>query len=241
MSEERDYTAEAIKDGWNPDFDGPGKKDAKTFVEDGEKISGMLKNKIGRLEDRIDSMSSTFGEFKQHTDKQIKKEQRAKDSAIHDLEEVKAKAITEGDGIAAVQAEREINTLQAEDVQQSPDKAMQDMSHQWVTENPWYSSNNKLGRFADGIADQVIAEGYTGKAYFSELTRQVKETFPEEFENPNRQKAGSVEEGGGKQVVDSKAQTWANLPAADKAQANRFIKDIPDFTKEAFLAQYDWE
>ena len=55
MSEERDYEAEAIKDGWNPNFEGEGKKDAKTFVEDGEKISGMLKNKIGHLEERIES------------------------------------------------------------------------------------------------------------------------------------------------------------------------------------------
>ena len=241
MSEERDYEAEALADGWNPEFDGPGKKDARTFVEDGERISGMLKSKIGRLEERIDSLTHTNAEFKQYTDKQIKRERQEKEAAIANLEKVKAQAITDGDGLAAVQAEREINTLQTQEVRQSPDEAIQQMSQQWVADNPWYASNKKLGRFADGIADQVIAEGFTGQAYFNELTRQVKEVFPEEFENPNRKKAGSVESGGDKTVDGSEARTWANLPAEAKDAAKRFEKDIPGFKREDYLATYEWE
>jgi hypothetical protein len=240
MSEERDYEAEALADGWNPEFDGPGKKDAKTFVEDGEKISGMLKSKIGRLEERIDSLTHTNAEFKQYTDKQIKRERKEKETAIADLERVKAQAITDGDGLAAVQAEREINTLQSEEAQ-SPNEAMQQMSQQWVTDNPWYASNQKLGRFADGIADQIISQGFTGQAYFNELTRQVKDVFPEEFENPNRKKAGSVEGGGDRTVDGSEARTWANLPKEAKDAAKRFEKDIPGFKREDYLSTYEWE
>ena len=240
MSEERDYEAEALADGWNPEFDGPGKKDARTFVEDGERISGMLKSKIGRLEERIDSLTHTNAEFKQYTDKQIKRERQEKEAAIANLEKVRAQAITDGDGLAAVQAEKDINTLQKEEVQ-SPNEAIQQMSQQWVTDNPWYASNKKLGRFADGIADQVIAEGFTGQAYFNELTRQVKEVFPEEFENPNRKKAGSVESGGDKTVDGSEARTWANLPKEAKDAAKRFEKDIPGFKREDYLATYEWE
>ena len=240
MSEERDYEAEALADGWNPEFDGPGKKDAKTFVEDGEKISGMLKSKIGRLEERIDSLTHTNAEFKQYTDKQIKRERKEKETALADLERVKAQAITDGDGLAAVQAERDINALQSEEAQ-SPNEAMEQMSQKWVADNPWYASNQKLGRFADGIADQIISQGFTGQAYFNELTRQVKEVFPEEFENPNRKKAGSVEDGGSKTVDGSEARTWANLPKEAKDAAKRFEKDIPGFKREDYLSTYEWE
>jgi hypothetical protein len=239
MSDERDFESEALKDGWNPDFDGPGKKDAETFVKDGEKISGMLKAKIGRLEDRVDSLTNTNAEFKQYTDKQRSKDKAKNDQLIVELEKAKAQAITDGDGLAAVQADREISNLQ--DVEpDSPDEAMKVMSQHWVVENPWYASNQKLGRFADGIADQIINQGYTGQAYFNELTRQVKETFPEEFENTNRSKAGSVETGGNQEVSDSKAHTWANLPAEAKAAAKRFESDM-GMDRKDYVASYEWE
>lgn len=239
MSEERNYEKEALADGWNPNYDGPGKKDAETFVKDGEKISGMLKSKIGRLEERIDSLTETNAEFKKYTDSQIKKEAEKNRRLIAELEKVKAQAITDGDGVAAIQAEKDIQNLQQEKPQNDDAAAYNRIAEQWASENQWYVNNKKLAAFANGIADQIAAQGYTGQAYFKELTREVKEAFPEEFENPNRSKPGSVEDGSSK--VDSKARGWANLPAEDKKQAEKFIKDIPGFTKEEFLAQYEWE
>jgi len=242
MSEERDYEKEALSDGWNPDFEGAGKKDAKTFVEDGEKISGMLKAKVGRLEDRINSLTNTNAEFAKYTEKQSAKDRIENERLIGELDKVRAQAITDGDGEKAVQAERNIRTLQADIPQVDPQKAAYDeMAGQWAGSSTWYGSNKKLTGYADGIAEGIAQQGYTGQAYFKELDRQVKETFPEEFENPNRNGAQSVETGGNKEVADSKAQTWANLPAEDKKTANRFIKDMPGFTKEKYLAQYEWE
>jgi hypothetical protein len=238
MSEERDYEKEALAEGWNPEFDGPGKKDAKTFVEDGEKINGLLKGKIGRLEERIDSLTETNAEFKKYTDAQIKREQEKNQSLIRDLEKAKAQAITDGDGAAAVQAEKDIQALESQELPSN--NGYNELAQNWAAENKWYATNEKLGAFADGIADRIISEGYQGQAYFNELTRRTKDAFPEEFENPNRQRANTVEDVGGK-GGSSKEHTWANLPAADKAVANRFISDMPGFTKEQFLAQYEWE
>ena len=243
MSEERDYEKEALADGWNPNYDGENKVDAKTFVERGEKINGMLKGKIGRLEERIDSLTQTNAEFKKYTDAQIKKEQEKNDKLISELEKVKAQAITDGDGAAAVQAEKDIQSLQANKPQTATEQsqAYNRMAEQWANENKWYATNERLGAFADGIAERVINEGYTGQAYFNELTRRTKEAFPEEFENPNKKKPGTVESGGDKGVKDSKSRNWSNLPADAKAQAERFIKDIPGYTKEQYLEQYDWD
>ena len=240
MSEERDYEKEALADGWNPDFDGPSKKDAKTFVEDGEKISGMLKAKVGRLEERVNSLTNTNAEFAKYTERQHTKDRQENERLIGELDKVRAQAITDGDGIAAVKAEQEIRTLQTEP-QVDPQKAIYDqMAQKWAADSEWYGSNKKLTAMADGIAEGIAQQGYTGAAYFKELDRQMKEMAPEEFENPKRSGAQSVEAGGNKEVADSKAHTWANLPPEDKKTANRFIKDMPGFTKEKFLDQYEW-
>jgi len=240
MSEERDYEKEALADGWNPNFEGEGKKDAKTFVEDGEKISGMLKNKIGHLEERIDALTQTNAEFKQYTDKQRQNDAKENKRLVAELEAVKAQAITDGDGVAAVKAERDIQDLKVEDPSPQVDPELERLAREWGTANEWYGKDQELTEYAEFIYPRVIADGYTGKAYYDEMTRRVKSQHPEKFKNPNRNKAGSVESGGDK-GGESKDQTWANLPAADKAVANRFIKDMPGFTKEQFLAEYDWE
>ncbi|RLC55297.1 MAG: hypothetical protein DRI30_07825, partial [Chloroflexi bacterium] len=70
MSEERDYEAEAVEQGWNADFDGPNKTDAKTFVERGEQIAGILKSKNKKLEDRLHKLEAAnvqFGEYHKQT------------------------------------------------------------------------------------------------------------------------------------------------------------------------------
>ena len=246
MSEERDYEAEARREGWKPESEWHGDppaggfKTAEQFVGDGEQISGILKDKIGRLEERIDSLTQTNAEFKQFTDKQFAKEHKKNEQLIADLEAAKAQAITDGDGAAAVKADREISSLQVDNTPPD-DLQFQADAQRWASENKWYATNQKLSAFADGIADRLVQQGYRGQAYWNELTRQTQENFPEEFENPNRKKAATVESGGTKEVVGSKARTWENLPKADKAAAERFIRDIPGFTKEAFVEQYDWE
>ena len=241
MSEEnRDYEKEALADGWNPNFEGPNKVDAKTFVERGEKISGMLKSKIGRLEERIDSLQHTNAEFKQYTDKQREKDVKENKRLVAELEKAKAQAITDGDGVAAVQAEKEIQELKVEEKPEGASEYNQ-MAQNWAADNKWYATNTKLSAFADGIADKIIQEGYQGQAYFNELTRRTKETFPEEFENPNRKKTPEVESGGPKGASDSKEHTWANLPADAKAAAKRFEEDIPGFDRKEYVANYEWE
>lgn len=242
MSDERDYEKEALADGWNPNYEGDNKVDAKTFVERGEKINGMLKGKIGRLEERIESLTQTNAEFKQFTDKQREKDANERKKLIEELEQVRAQAITDGDGPAAIKAERDIKEIESSAPQIEPGvEEYNRIASKWAEENKWYAESPKLRIYANGLADELNAMGYFGQAYFDEMTRRVKADHPEEFENPNKLKPGTVEAGGAKEVKDSKAKTWANLPAADKAAAERFIKDIPGFTKEDYIAQYDWD
>lgn len=244
MTEERNYEQEARQDGWVPkeDWKGPEERwtEAQAFVEKGEKINGMLKGKVGRLEDRVESLMRSNADFKTYTDGQREAQSKRHKQEIAALEDQRAQAITDGNGQEAVRVEREIKQLDSEQPPPVNAEVHSQMAQHWASENQWYATNQKLSGYADGIAERIVQQGYTGQAYFNELTRQVKETFPEEFNNPNKNKPNGVETSGS-QETPSKEQSWESLPAADKKTAERFIRDIPGMTQESFLETYEWE
>jgi hypothetical protein len=224
VSDERNYEAEAKEQGWNPDYDGPNKTDAKTFVERGEQIAGILKSKNKKLEDRLNRLEAAnakFGEFHKQTVAEQKERSAAK---IAELEEKLAQSITEGDGQTYTQVSREIDSLKSQPMGEAPDQqAYAQMAEAWVADNPWYNENPKLATFADGLSERVAGSGFSGKAYFSELTRRVKEAFPDEFKNPNKETAQAVESGGKVSTSDSKAKTFDNLPDDAKIACDQFV------------------
>jgi hypothetical protein len=241
VSEERDFEAEAIEQGWNPNFEGPNKTDAKTFVERGEQIAGILKSKNAKLETRINNLEESNRKFGEYHKKTLEKEQKRNAEAIQELEGQLAQAITDGDGQAYTRYNREIDNLKSEQVMPTDDaQAWNQLTQQWVGENPWYTQNPKLAAYADGISDQLRASGYSGQAYFSELTRNVHETFPEEFKNPNKAKANAVDAGGEKGSGNSKAQSYDNLDAEGKRACDDFVKQ-GFMTREDYVKQYDWD
>ncbi len=234
---ERDFTAEAVKQGWKED----GPLDAQAFVEKGEKIAGILKNKNTRLENRIESLEKSnrqFGEYHKQTLETQKRENADKVAALKDK---LAQAVTDGDGQAYTRVSNEIETIQeAAPVQTDDAQAWNQLSQEWARDNQWYSTNPKLAAYADGLSERIQREGYTGKAYFSELTKRVMEDFSEEFENPNKSKPNSVESGGQISTTDSKAKTYANLPADAKAACDGFVTE-GFMTREDYVKQFEFE
>ena len=152
------------------------------------------------------------------------------------LEEVRKQAITEGDGEAFDRADRQINDLKQESYQQPQ---IDPVAKIWLDANPWYETNAKLAVHADGLADRLVAQGYTGQAYFDELTKQIHDAFPEEFGNKNRSKPSSVESA--TPSSPSSKRTFDSLPADAKEAYAQFKRDIPGFTKQQFVDQYEWE
>ena len=240
---DRDYEAEATKDGWRPkeEFNGPEEKwvDAKQFVENGENINGILKNKLERVEAQVATLQTSNREFREYHEATLDKEKRRTQEAIADLEARRQQAVTDGDGQAFTETDRQINELRTPEPQQPT--GIDPLAQQWVDTNQWYTTNQKLKRYADGLADEIRGQGIEGAAYFSELTRRVREDFPEEFSNTHRAQPSSVETGGAREGSDPKPHSYDSLPAEDKVMCDKFVRDIPDFTKEQFLSEYDWE
>jgi hypothetical protein len=247
--EERDYETEARKDGWVPLDEWKGDPDqhksAEQFVEDGEKITGILKSKLTRTEQKVEDLDkrvqellSTNKQFGEFTKKAQEREKKEKERLISELETLRKKAVDEGDGEAFTNADRQLDELKA---QPEPIEQINEVGVRWLEDNNWYARDDRMAAYADRISDRLREQGYQdqSEAYFNELTTRVKDAFPDEFENKNRNRPNGVESGTG--ASTSKAQTWDNLPAQAKAEFKEFQRDIPDFTQEMYLENYEWE
>lgn len=245
MSESRDYEAEARRDGWVPQDDWKGEEDkwvsAQEFVERGEKITSIQKSKIERLESRLAEKDKAFGEFKEFMETARERDRKEAEKRIRDLEAQRAEAISEGDGQRFTKLDNEINDLR-ESSREKPQSTsdVNAMAQEWQSNNNWYGSDDDMTIYADGISSRVASEGYTGQSYFNELSRRVRDRFPEKFQNPNREMPSTVEEPGSQGSV-SQSRTFKDLPADAQAQYERFKRQMPDFTKEQYVAQYDWD
>lgn len=240
---ERDFEAEARKQGWTPEEEWSGDppkhgfKTAEQFIDDGEQITPLLKGKVERLESRVEQLLESNKKFNEFSQRSLDKEKKEKQLLVKELEAARKQAVTDGDGEAFDRADRQLDELREEPINT---QGIDPLAKTWLESNPWYETNAKLAAYADGIADRLVAQGYTGKAYFDELTNEVKETFPDDFGNKKRSKPNSVE-AGTEAVVNSDEHTFDNLPKEAKDAFKDFSRDIPGFTKEQFVEQYDWD
>lgn len=233
---------QAREQGWVPkeEWKGPEDKwtDAKTFVDKGEKITGILKSRVDRQQAEIESLKNANKEFGQLQKKIQEKLKKDNEALLAQLEAKRAAAITEGDGTEFTRLDREIKSVER-DLKPTPEVS-NPLGEAWLADNEWYNTNLKLQTYADGLVDRIISEGYTGKAYFSELTRRVKEAFPDDFGNPNKEKPNAVETGGDKVKKDSKAKSYDNLPDYAKESCDKFVK-AGLITQEEYVKTFEWE
>ena len=72
---------------------------------------------------------------------------------------------------------------------------------QWVKENPWYidPSKKKMAKYALAVHEDLAetrGQNFVGsKAYFDEITKEVKQRLPEEWKEPEGDDRGSSGEG----------------------------------------------
>lgn len=249
---EVDYEQEARSQGWKPleewDGDPAQHKSAEQFVKDGEQIHGILKSRLEKqsqemeeLRKRVDLALEANKTLNEMSRKEREREKKERDKLLSDLEEARARAVNEGDGSEFNRLDKQIQEVRSQDaVPTQVEPELDDNAKAFLENNKWYETNEVLGAYADGIADRLRAQGYSGKAYYDELVNRVKAAFPNEFENPGRKKPNTVEDGG-QQEVSSGRKSFDDLPADAKAAYADMAKQIPGFTKKDYLAHYDWE
>ena len=190
------YLDEAIKMGYNPNYDGPNKKSPEQFVKD-----GSFFRKIEGLNKKIEQMSTVIQDLDTHNKKVA---QAAYEKGVQDALARRNQAVQEGDVDAFNKAELDLQNLKKQQpvvaeapVQQQPKapEVTEEMKS-WAKENEsWFNAQNpRLVREADGLF--VLEKEENPNLSDKEILQRVKDAIvrlhPEKFENPNKERPAPV-------------------------------------------------
>lgn len=239
--EERNFEKEASSEGWRPQEEWKGDPEkwvtAETFVERGEKIAGILKSKVDRLASEVQHLKQSNAKFGEYHKKTIERERLESEQKIQALETMLSEAVDAGDGKTFTRVNRELSNLKQNIPVEQPEFSIDPIEAQWLTDNPWYNNDPQLRAMADGVSNAVDLEGFMGQSRLDEITRRVKETFPDKFDNPNRKREPTVGDGSPQVEEPVKAKSYKNLPKDAKEACDGFVKD-GFMTKEDYVEQY---
>jgi hypothetical protein len=227
---------EAMKQGYNPEFNGENKKTPKEFLEVAYNHNKMLKERNDALSTQVDQLNDKLNRVVQY---QSEMKQKAVDAAIRSLKSERTEAIKDGDHEKVEQLDQEISK---QEVAKPKNNIILD---QWLSRNPWYEADEDLAVEADIIAQQLQGTGrfQANEADYEKLLKQVesrvKKQFPDKFKNPKKDNPPEVETGRNSSQRES-TKTFAELPADAKRACEQFVKDGV-MTKEQYLEIYEWD
>lgn len=236
QKEYSDIEKKALDQGWNPDWEGSKEEfiDAAEFVRRKplfDKIESQKKFYDRKLRD----VETTLTQLAQHHTKVKEVEYQR---ALKDLRTAKREALKEGNTSAVLVFEdkmdeltethkQEVQQIQAEQVKPQTGPT-EDFQH-WVKTNSWYITNEEMHDFADGVALAYVNRAKVKGTQLSEseifeyVLDKVKRSYPDKFENPNRERPSSVVNGD-RQSKNS-PKTLPKLPIEYEDIARNFEKN----------------
>lgn len=241
---EEQLLTEAMKQGYNPEYEGDNKKSPKEFLEVAFNHNKVLKERNENLSNQNEELADQLNEMKTSMDRLIQFQQEQKEKAVQkaikELNAQKLEAINDGDAELVQQIDEQIE--QEKNVAKPESNPILDA---WIKNNPWYIKDDDLGLEADIIARQLQDTGRfapTPKDYqrlLDTVERKVKQQFPDRFKNPKKDNPPDVESARHSPVNESK-KTYADLPADAKKACDLFVKDGV-MTREQYLDIYEWD
>ncbi len=248
---ERDYEAEATKQGWIPPekMKDPSRGvDAKTFVERGEVFRPALNAKFKEAENKLAEYDRKFQEQEAAIERSNriaeKLHERAKQDALEQIKSEQKKAWEQGDDIRYNELDKRRDNLadefKIEPVKQKVVDAPDPYVNKFQQENPWYNQDLILTNTANSLDASLIASGRFNsvEARHAEVKRQIIEAFPHKFSNPNREVKTGMGTGRSPAKSSSNKKGWEAMPEADKRMAAGFLKGGK--SKEDYAKTY-WE
>lgn len=248
----------ASKQGWRED----GEKDAETFLKDGEEILSIKRERYNTLEGKFDDVTKelssvkselannkkTMEDFTEYHKGVSKREyDKAVSSISSDMVEIKAaqtRAVEEADGEEYKRLDQRMASKQQEinqlAVPMPPQNRLVErpVFTEWKKSNPWYAENPIMASQADSIAQRVFISGMSEMDHYNAVGEVMKREFPSKFEKPI---GDSNVEGDSQLSSDSSSgKKFSDLPADAKKACDRFVKDMPGFTRKQYLESYEW-
>jgi len=258
-AEERNYEQEAKQLGWVPQDEYRGDpdkwRDAKDFVEFGERILPILKSNnkklhevLGKTEAEVKQLRETMQQFAEHhkktAEREYKKAEKEFDAKLKRIKSEQTAAAKDGDIAKFQELENTREELEANKPEKPEEAAVGTPPPEfveWVAENTWYNDDAELREEADLIGQiyRVKHPRMGAKSIFDYVSKQVKKLHPEKFENPNRQDAADVGSGNvdGNSQKSKGRKSYSDLPEDAKRACNMFV-DEGLMTKEEYIKEY---
>jgi hypothetical protein len=115
----------------------------------------------------------------------------------------------------------------------------------WIAREDWYRNSQTLKGYAIDTFGEIERDhpGMAVEEMLAETKRRTMDKFPEKFGiNPRRDAPATVSTPtGGNAPVRHNGRAYDNLPTDAKAACEKFMKTIPGFTREQYVASYDWD
>lgn len=253
-------TEQAARDGgWTPENEWDttkpppiaGFKSAEEFLQDGaammrstRKANMKLTKLVEELSAKVDAQSTVGANVSALVQQNHDRERRDKDAQKQMLEGQRTAAIAEGDSEAAIQADRALRNLEIPAATAGqPSEAMKDTVKQWMRDNQWYARDPGLQDEADKISKTLKAQGMQpGPELMAAVAKEIRERFPERVasERPLGGAPGTPEVEPNP-IKRGNGRSFDDLPQSAQDAYTAFRKDSPQFSKSAYLANYDWD
>ena len=249
--------AEARKMGWvdKEEFRGDKEKwrPAEEFLDRGKRILPIVLKDNERLQRNLDRVKDDLKELRE-TSKQLVEfhttaAQREYERGRREIEG-KIEAAAANADASTVRAE--MQNLDALTKQNAPAPKKTETQVQidpeikdWIDKNQWFNADRALNGYALDQYESLKRDkpGMPEGDVLAEIKRRTSAKFPEKFGiNPEREGAAAVSEpNGGRTNTRKNAKSYDNLPADAKKACDKFVKTIPGYTKEKYVADYDWD
>jgi ElaB/YqjD/DUF883 family membrane-anchored ribosome-binding protein len=233
-------------DNWRPaeEFLDRGKRILPIVLKDNERLQRNLERVKDELKELRDSTKQLV-EF--HTEAAKREYERGRREIEAKIEAATANADTATvrqemqnlDALTKQNTPKKVEPAQPQTIQIDPE--IQD----WISKESWFNRDRALNGYAIDQFELVQREkpGLTTAEVLAETKRRTVSKFPEKFGiNPEREGAAAVATpNGGGAPVRRNAKSYENLPADAKHACDKFVKTIPGYTKEKYVADYDWD
>ena len=266
-SEASQFESEARAQGWVAQEEFRGSEndwvDAETFVRRGKEIMPILRKnnekllkELGEAKKMAEEARESAKEFREYQKQQFEKKAKDLEGQLEQLKQAKRDAITQGDGDRAIAIDDAMDDLKEQRIEakeelkaaeakaaEVPQVTADPILNSWMDKNDWFGKDARMTGIANGLGVSLRQENpnLNGQAFLDKLDAELQEVFPEKFgkkRTPNPMEGSP--NGTARPSVSSGKKTYANLPAEARAACDKFVKQGL-MTKEAYVAEYDWE
>ena len=229
--------------GWVPkeDFRGDPEKwvDAQTFVERGEKIIPILKERNDHLFKEVKEVKDSVKEIKEFYKAS---EERAYQRALQDIEKRKLEAVENADVDGYKAAQSEIAELEKSKPAGPPAPKEPPEMTAFRTSNPWYMADPEMTAEADALGAAYTSQGLPYGKMLERVQQRIKALHPDKFTNTRRENTSTVETVDQSTGLPKKAaaKSYENLPGDARKQCDKWVAQGL-LTKDDYIRDYAWD